>query len=92
MLAGQFLFALFFVVVLMMGGVGHWCRGARLGFLMGGFLAASTLVVYAVQPIPTGILAAWAASYIGQYTVAGVLVALTNRSQKCQQFCDKTKV
>lgn len=90
MLAGQFFFGLFFVAVLLMACVSHWCRGATLGFLMGGFLAASTLVVYAVQPIPTGILMAWAASHIGQYTVAGALVGLINRTQKFEKTCDKT--
>ena len=78
LLLGQFVTALTFVGLWAKGFAAMRCWGAAClyGFLMGLFREGTTLIMYAVQPLPPKIAMGWFASGVIQGILMGLLVCL----------------
>ena len=90
-LAGQGLtaFAITFLVAKM--GRGPKC-GLGIGAFIGLVLVASSLITYAVQPIPSKIILAWSVSALIETALAGWIAALVYLKCSGGCCCSKTEV
>ena len=80
LVAGQMIFAFLFGYVFTKGyenkGVGE---GARYGLLIGLILAPANMVMYAVQPLPVALVAAWCVGGVLELAAAGMILAAIYR-------------
>ena len=76
MVAGQFLAALIFTVIYALGFASKRCPGyaCLYGLAMGLFMQANTLIMHAVQPLPTSLAIKWIGSGCVQAVLLGLLV------------------
>jgi len=76
LIAGQFLTALMFVLIWSQAAVRSLPRACAYGLCMALFQQATTLITYAVQPIPGEIIFKWFISGIAQGVLMGVILHL----------------
>ena len=81
LLSGQLLAAVAFVVIWSKGlpAVSTLGRSCLYGLTMGLFMQATTLITYAVQPMPGSLMAKWFIAGIVQGVLMGVVVFLVGK-------------
>lgn len=79
---GQAITALFISIFYIKGCP---CRGIRggicFGITLGLLFSGSSLIQYAVSPIPMKLAIAWSAGHIAEFILAGIALAVINRSE-----------
>jgi hypothetical protein len=76
MFAGQILVGVFFAWIFAFGYQGRGiAEGVRYGLLMGGLSLGQQLIMFAVQPFPTSLLAAWVVTCVIQSVIVGAVAA-----------------